>query len=779
MSISTRYVIAGLVMMALAFRFALCGQAFVVADRVSAFPVVLRSEDGASARFAADELSSYIERMVGVKPQVIVDADVIPERAIILTRIPSGRDLDIGDEGFRLRVDGGRLHVMSNGGRGLIYGVYELLETYGGIGWFSSDCTQVPERESFEVPRDLDVVQRPAFDLRWLWWKDIEDHPEFAVRCRLNGGRIPDRLGGCGVRFGGGLGICHTFASLLPVETHGKAHPEYYALRDGKRHVPENGGFTQPCLSNPDVVRIMTSNVLERIRADPSAGFYGVSQNDNSNYCECPACAAVDAEEGTHAGTIVRFVNHVADAVAAEFPEAKLQTLAYVYSRKPPRKTRLRPNVIPCLCLAECEFSHPIPGSAFAENRAFAADFEGWRNCAGNVFIWDYTTDFRNFFVPYPNVMSFQGNLRYFRDNNVKFLFENADGCGDHGEFAELKVYLRSKLLWDPDQDVPTLLDKFFRGYYGAAAPFVKEYFTRLHAQADDPAAKPLRMYDWYTGIVTDEFLKDGDGLWRKAEEAVRGDPDALYHVRMGRLCVVTTRFMRMAQPRTVYLSSKPGKRRVEIMNRAADYIEARIADAKARGRSIRFGETPDEHQRVLDAIKRVRSLPADTAEKPCSQAVIPATDLHFSPGPKTGEYVRDPELGHAVIHLFNTHHDWSVILPFSRLVCDPETDYRFRVRVKATAKEGEKRSVMLTGVWDPVRHRNPLGREMHLLPSQADGSWRWFDLAELKPDSSAYLWISPGLFDDAAGEASPVDTLFIDAVEITRLNNKQTEDSK
>ena len=50
-----------------------------------------------------------------------------------------------------------------------------------------------------------------------------------------------------------------------------------------------------------DYVRGMTDvelpNVLERIRRDPDATFYGVSQNDWRGYCECTNCAAVDAEE--------------------------------------------------------------------------------------------------------------------------------------------------------------------------------------------------------------------------------------------------------------------------------------------------------------------------------------------------------------------------------------------------------------------------------------------------------------------------------------------------
>ena len=124
-----------------------------------------------------------------------------------------------------------------------------------------------------------------------------------------------------------------------------------------------------------DYVRGMTDvelpNVLERIRRDPDATFYGVSQNDWRGYCECTNCAAVDAEEASHAGTMVRFVNAIAEAVEKEFPGKFIETLAYQYTRKPPKITKLRHNVIPCLCTIECEFNRPFGVSTNAANVSF------------------------------------------------------------------------------------------------------------------------------------------------------------------------------------------------------------------------------------------------------------------------------------------------------------------------------------------------------------------------------------------------------------------------
>ncbi len=82
------------------------------------------------------------------------------------------------------------------------------------------------------------------------------------------------------------------------------------------------------------------------LKANPDMTIISVSQNDgNFDYCKCEKCAAIDAEEGSQAGTILRFVNAIADDIAEDHPHVVVDTLAYQYSVKPPRITKPRPNV--------------------------------------------------------------------------------------------------------------------------------------------------------------------------------------------------------------------------------------------------------------------------------------------------------------------------------------------------------------------------------------------------------------------------------------------------
>ena len=394
---------------------------FVLAERGAAADcaIVVPADAPEPVRYAAEELRDFTEKTTGVR-LAIVTADnpsALRQKAVVLgaggdlsgeaalngpkgqLKAANGGDLSFTSDAFRLHVEDGRLRIEGASPRVVLYGVYEVLERFAGCRWYASWHTVAPERERIEVPPDLDETHSPAFAMREPYWYDVRENQAFAARLRVNSRSwrtFDEKFGGNPWRFGGGLGSCHTFNTLLPPEQYFDEHPEYFSLVKGRRIKDR----TQLCLTNPDVLRIVTSNVLERIRQDPGAKFYGVSQEDNNMYCRCPACKAVDDEEGSPSGTNVRFVNAVAEAVEKEFPDVLIETLAYSYTQKAPAKTKLRRNVVPCLCAINCDFARPIDESPYKANVEFRKDIEDWGSQTDFLFVWDYTTDFANYPVP-------------------------------------------------------------------------------------------------------------------------------------------------------------------------------------------------------------------------------------------------------------------------------------------------------------------------------------------------------------------------------------------
>lgn len=498
--------------------------AFVVAERgeSAAVEIVTGANPAAEIASGARIFADHVERMTGVKLPVVAVPSSAPRRIVVTAATDDPVD------GFAIETTADVLTVAGTNPHGAAYGLFELLERFGGCGWYSKTFSVVPETARFEVPVGFRDRQKAAFECREDFWYDQRSDRAFAALCRDHP-----------CRFGSGLWSAHTLAGLLPSSEYFEAHPEYFALRDGKR-IPD-----QPCLTSPEVLAIVTSNVLSRIAADPSARYYGVSQNDNRRYCQCERCAAVDAEEGgTGAGTVIRFVNAIADEVARRYPGKCIETLAYEYSRKPP-KTRPRPNVMVCLCSIECDFAHPLATSANQANADFRRDISGWAELCDRLYVWDYTTDFTHYLYPFPNEGVLQSNLRFFRDHKVRMIFEQGAFQGRHGDLAELKSWLLAKLMWNPDADAAELTRRFVTDYYGAAAPMVTEYLAMRAGIA--AGATPLGIYEKAEcDRYPMEWLERAAELWRAAEAAVKDDPARLYNVRMGSLSVDYARIRRM-----------------------------------------------------------------------------------------------------------------------------------------------------------------------------------------------------------------------------------------
>ena len=51
------------------------------------------------------------------------------------------------------------------------------------------------------------------------------------------------------------------------------------------------------------------------------------------------------------------------------------------------------------------------------------------------------------------------------------------------GEFSELKAYLISMLLWNPDCNTEAVINDFIYGYYGRAGQCIRQYFDLLNSR--------------------------------------------------------------------------------------------------------------------------------------------------------------------------------------------------------------------------------------------------------------------------------------------------------
>ena len=509
--------------------------------------IVLPAEAPTPVRYAARELARCLTAVYGIAP--------------ILAEEPSGFfiRLDYSAPGlpggaFGWEVSEAGIFLSAGTPQGIVYGAYALLEAMG-CRFLARDC-ELMARPPVFLPEGRHE-EAPAFAVRELFWREAMDG-DFAVKLRLNTARssITPEQGGKAMFYN----FSHTFSQLVPADRYFDTHPEYFSMVDGRRLKERS----QLCLTNPDVLKICVEGVKKWARENPDYDIFSVAMNDWYQPCCCPACAKADREEGSQAGTMIRFVNAVAEEVEKEFPRAKIHTFAYLYCRKPPWLVRPRHNVIVRLCSIECCFAHPIErcgcetggidvqygaSRPFRGDRrqesSFLQDLKGWSQVCENLFIWDYTTNYANYLQPFPNLRVLQENLRMFRRYGVRGVLEQGNfSRGRLSALAQLKIYLLGKLLWDPDAPVDEMTREFVSGYYGPAASPMLEY-VRLWRDAcgeDDHAS----IYDPPTAAyLTDERLEAADALLRRAlsltaedlfRERVEREALSVRYVRLVRL---------------------------------------------------------------------------------------------------------------------------------------------------------------------------------------------------------------------------------------------------
>ena len=490
----------------------------------SRYRIVLPSSATAQEQKAATVLQNYIMQISGTAIPIIPASWPGSRYEILLGQnerldalgIPVNFN-ELGADGFVIRTDSMRLIIAGGNDKGTLFGVYELLEKYFGCRMYTPKVKIIPGKDTLLLGR---IVEReiPVIKYRTIHYKASWD-AEYVDWHKLNHDAE-------GERPAWGTWV-HTFNHLVPPEIYFRDHPEYYALRDGKR-LP-----TQLCLTNPEVVKVVIQNLRREIARNPGAKYWSVSQNDNRQYCMCDECRALDEKEGSHSGTMISFVNQV----AAQFPDLKISTLAYEYTRKAPATIKPASNVNIMLCSIEVRRDVPIAEADDSMSVSFVRDVKDWGKIASDIIIWDYVIQFNNLVSPFPNLQVLKPNLEFFAQNGVTAMFEQGNR-ETGGEFAELRSYLIAKLLWDPHANADTIINDFLKGYYGAAGSHIRKYIDEMRTALLN-AGQPLKIFgspvEASGSYLTPELLARYGQIFDEAELAVAGDPEILERVRIAR----------------------------------------------------------------------------------------------------------------------------------------------------------------------------------------------------------------------------------------------------
>ncbi len=461
--------------------------------------IVITANADKDELLAANELSEYVFKITGAR--IPVSAQKNDKNSVIYIGRACPNYAALTKNEYAITSTKNELQITGATPYQTLETVYVLLEEFLGCEFLSPSVEKIPPTKNISIAASY--AYTPAVLTRTVHSKLFYDNPSFAAKRRVTTEGFPKFVPEARV---------HTFNKFLPEKNFFESHPTFYALVKNKRQP------TQLCLSNDTVYQIIKDSVAAFFSRSPAATVLSVSQDDNTQYCTCDTCAAIDAYEGSPSGTMITLVNRI----AKDFPNKIIATLAYQYTRKAPLHIKPEKNVLVTLCSIECDRSGPIADKC----KDFESDLKAWGAIGATIQIWDYTTQFTNFLAPFPNLETLQPNINLFVDNNANWIFEQHSH--NPSEFFELRSWLLSKFLWNPTLNYTNLLQEFAVNYYGVASPYIVKYLNDLHAAIKETPKFYLFLYgdpaQGFESWLSEQKLKQYNALFDSATNLTAGN---------------------------------------------------------------------------------------------------------------------------------------------------------------------------------------------------------------------------------------------------------------
>lgn len=513
-----------------AFRLMFCGAVVGAspAGTISASPVMLaagaqtqwhlatRSLEAPGVPFAADELRRYFKQITGAALAVTNDVDAQPTIVIGLRADLADNGIAglpppaaKGYDGYSIVIapttDGDkavpRIVIAGDNGRGVIYGVYDLLERFG-CRWCypaqnAADPEVVPRLERLTIEAGAWSVASPmknricngdawffemnmanaAAQLDWamknrynaMGWQcnDKDTVPLAGQYEALRQAGLLDQLARRGM-FLHGPG--HSFQHFLRAQDHFEQHPDWFGMRDGKRR-PQNFFGAQFCWSNAEARKTFIDNLEAFVLGSPAIKIVCIVPFDGGQACGCPECKKIGASNAA-----MMLMREACERLEKSAPGVELETVGgYGALSEPPTHAETHPR-------QRIIWAHwgRYYGSGYDDpSYGLRKNLEAWQKAAkGGLTVCQYYTD--NFAEPWvmpPFTKALEGDRRYFLAKGIDSVYMLMWSPGYWWNHA-LNGYLAGRCFYDPSLDPYKALLDYALHYYGLkAGPLIANYY--------------------------------------------------------------------------------------------------------------------------------------------------------------------------------------------------------------------------------------------------------------------------------------------------------------
>ena len=255
-----------------------------------------------------------------------------------------------------------------------------------------------------------------------------------------------------------------------------KSHPEYLAMNeDGTRGISPSSRrkakHAKLCVSNNAVV----DQIIADWEKNGKPKYFNICPTDAKGFCRCKACCALDyplsPDEPFNLHKTDRYVdfwNRIAEKAIALRPDVKLCTYIYESYRFPPRKLKIKypDNMI-----------FGMVPSQEDDNAQFLRD---WKSAGLKHFM------LRPNYLCYRSVIP-RGYERFYHSNFMLNLKNGMLACDYDGwprSVMDFESYVIARTAADPKLPFEVMESEFL-SQFGAAAPVMREYFTRVRERTE------------------------------------------------------------------------------------------------------------------------------------------------------------------------------------------------------------------------------------------------------------------------------------------------------
>ena len=298
-----------------------------------------------------------------------------------------------------------------------------------------------------------------------------------------------------------------------------------------------------------EMVEFGAKRIAKIINADTTGNkIFQITAEDNHNYCQCKACVSWykhyddgnlylyeyinDSKIVRSAGFMglqLRFINAIARYITdnnlldADKKDVKIATFCYsAYTDAPCIENAdgtyspideevVCPDNVLIYLAPNIDYTKGLTDSSSKENAKMLKVLKGLDAICNHFGAWLYQmSDYDDYFLPENNYYAYGDIYRTLLDMGAKWIFhQGAQKRTDRSPaFAELKLYLNSKLEWDSSLDEQELIDKFFDGYFGPASQTMQEMFYSMYELCDSNGGRATLSRNVFSQEILEYWLE-------------------------------------------------------------------------------------------------------------------------------------------------------------------------------------------------------------------------------------------------------------------------------